>query len=425
MSTIKLELESGIATPEEKDSYSTPDADAAPPAPPPPGELLTGLSSGGPDLDFLLDEANLAMLPASPDLDDDVADLVAAAGPASAAAGPAYGRGTPPRPEGACPFCTRHDHTAAAADNTAREVGRNKRRQAPRKENPLALWNAKHGYAGPPYCKACSESFRSHLLRAKGKNKPRSGCSRANPCDACCKILAQFDRSPAVVFEQYDTGGKAGGKVGGGAAQAKRPFDATAPTGGAMAAAAQLAAEPKRARPTAAPAAPGASQLAGAPGVPAASQLDELLCRAIELTGSATAASAYLAHNAERLETFAATHQGPTSTVAHMLGELPHALQVLTGMGGEAAQAVSKKLGWVGYSEVGNSLRPRAAAAPAVLAGGKALEVTVEGMEASGSCSGLRATIVTSTVAVMGLCVGALWLGRAGAKKAGARHAEE
>ena len=71
MSTIKLELESGIATPEEKDSYSTPDADAAPPAPPPPGELLTGLSSGGPDLDFLLDEANLAMLPASPDLDDD------------------------------------------------------------------------------------------------------------------------------------------------------------------------------------------------------------------------------------------------------------------------------------------------------------------------------------------------------------------
>ena len=414
MSTIKLELESGIATPEEKDSYSTPDADAAPPAPPPPGELLTGLSSGGPDLDFLLDEANLAMLPASPDLDDDAAGLVAAAGPASAA-------GTPPRPEGACPFCTRHDHTAAAADNTAREVGRNKRRQAPRKENPLALWNAKHGYAGPPYCKACSESFRSHLLRAKGKNKPRSGCSRANPCDACSKILAQFDRSPAVVFEQYDTGGKAGG----GAAQAKRPFDATAPAGGAMAAAAQLAAEPKRARPTAAPAAPGASQLAGAPGVPAASQLDELLCRAIELTGSATAASAYLAHNAERLETFAATHQGPTSTVAHMLGELPHALQVLTGMGGEAAQAVSKKLGWVGYSEVGNSLRPRADAAPAVLAGGKALEVTVEGMEASGGGSGLRATIVTSTVAVMGLCVGALWLGRGGAKKASVRHAEE
>ena len=93
--------------------------------------------------------------------------------------------------------------------------------------------------------------------------------------------------------------------------------------------------------------------------------------------------------------------------------------------GGEAAQAVSKKLGWVGYSEVGNSLRPRADAAPAVLAGGKALEVTVEGMEASGSGSGLRATIVTSTVAVMGLCVGALWLGRGGAKKASVRHAEE
>ena len=46
-------------------------------------------------------------------------------------------------------------------------------------------------------------------------------------------------------------------------------------------------------------------------------------------------------------------------------------------------------------------------------------------MEASGGGSGLRATIVTSTVAVMGLCVGALWLGRGGAKKAGARHAEE
>ena len=34
-----------------------------------------------------------------------------------------------------------------------------------RKENRLAAWYAKYGYSGPPYCKACAESFNSHLLK--------------------------------------------------------------------------------------------------------------------------------------------------------------------------------------------------------------------------------------------------------------------
>ena len=93
-----------------------------------------------------------------------------------------------------------------------------------------AMWNAKHGYVGRPYCKACSESFRSHLL--KPGRTARNGCCRdavrrpviphdscnfcsclhglteergsSQPCSHCAKILAGFDRSAPQVFAEVD-----------------------------------------------------------------------------------------------------------------------------------------------------------------------------------------------------------------------------
>ncbi len=81
--------------------------------------------------------------------------------------------------------------------------GRYQAREKSRSSNPLRPWNQKHGYTGPAYCKACSESFRSHLLRS-GRN-PRNGCSRIQPCADCSKILSHFaGLTPTQVFARYD-----------------------------------------------------------------------------------------------------------------------------------------------------------------------------------------------------------------------------
>ena len=60
---------------------------------------------------------------------------------------------------------------------------------------------AKYGYCGADYCKACSESFRSHLFRT---GAAQNGCRREAPCDHCGKILAQFDCSVAQIFERVE-----------------------------------------------------------------------------------------------------------------------------------------------------------------------------------------------------------------------------
>ncbi len=62
---------------------------------------------------------------------------------------------------------------------------------------------AKYGYTGVMYCKACSESFRSHLTRTQ--TRALNGCSRADPCDHCSKVLAEFDCSRETVFHRFDT----------------------------------------------------------------------------------------------------------------------------------------------------------------------------------------------------------------------------
>ena len=55
-------------------------------------------------------------------------------------------------------------------------------------------FSRRHGYRGPLYCKSCSESFRSHLLIGRHA-KPRSGCTRAQPCNHCSKVRAAWRSS--------------------------------------------------------------------------------------------------------------------------------------------------------------------------------------------------------------------------------------
>lgn len=61
---------------------------------------------------------------------------------------------------------------------------------------------AKYGYTGVLYCKACSESFRSHLTRTQ--TRALNGCSRVDPCDHCIKVLSEFNCSREQVFERFD-----------------------------------------------------------------------------------------------------------------------------------------------------------------------------------------------------------------------------
>jgi hypothetical protein len=88
----------------------------------------------------------------------------------------------------ACPHCSRTIHQGKSVHS--------------RKDNSLGMWNSKLGYAGPPYCRACSDSFRSHLLRHT--DRPLARCSRATPCDACICILVHFTCTPEQLFAQYD-----------------------------------------------------------------------------------------------------------------------------------------------------------------------------------------------------------------------------
>ena len=123
-----------------------------------------------------------------------------------------------PRPEGMkspgeCPHCLRSAYCeltdapteggALVGGGSGVKAGRCKARDNPRKDNRLGMWYRKYGYDGDPYCKACSESFKSHLVQQK--TRPRCGCTRAQPCADCAKVLAGFGtKTPKQVFQKFD-----------------------------------------------------------------------------------------------------------------------------------------------------------------------------------------------------------------------------
>jgi hypothetical protein len=112
---------------------------------------------------------------------------------------------------GVCPLCSRaaycdlQDAAHLNLDTTTPldGKGRCKARDKPRKDNRLGLWYRKYGYDGLPYCKGCSESFKSHLIQQK--TRPRCGCVRTAPCVDCTKVLSGFSgMSHSDVFDKFD-----------------------------------------------------------------------------------------------------------------------------------------------------------------------------------------------------------------------------
>ena len=79
------------------------------------------------------------------------------------------------RPE--CPFCASRPRAP-----------QNKHKVLETNDAKLNRFMLKHGYAGPKYCNRCHAVFRLHVINQKVK-----GCSRQQPCDFCCNVLANFD----------------------------------------------------------------------------------------------------------------------------------------------------------------------------------------------------------------------------------------
>ena len=100
-------------------------------------------------------------------------------------------------PPAECPICP-----AAAAEP------KNERRKKTRKSNQIRAWYSAYGYAGPPYCKRCSEAFNNHLLHGNVKRN-RAGCSREQPCAPCSRILAHV-ADPKQLFASLEQ--RRGGK---------------------------------------------------------------------------------------------------------------------------------------------------------------------------------------------------------------------
>jgi hypothetical protein len=110
----------------------------------------------------------------------------------SARAKPTPAKDSPPRVRAhakdqdslVCPFCESQANAALEGK------GHNRQRKYPRKTNKKQYWYKRFGYAGPAYCKRCSEIINNHLLRQTAKNYNRAGCSRAKPCSHCTQVLS-------------------------------------------------------------------------------------------------------------------------------------------------------------------------------------------------------------------------------------------
>ncbi len=108
-----------------------------------------------------------------------------------------------------CPYCAGAVIIAGEAapeldpQSKKRRFARYRPRVSARKDNRLAAWYVKYGYAGPPYCKGCSESFNSHLLRQNAQ-AARGSCARENPCGPCKAILGHFSVDADQVYRKFD-----------------------------------------------------------------------------------------------------------------------------------------------------------------------------------------------------------------------------
>ena len=97
-----------------------------------------------------------------------------------------------------CPFCAASPEVAiqfgeCGEDADSKRRSRRERKQ-PRANFKLGQWWKGFGYSGPRYCQRCSEVFRDHLIRQQSNS---AGCTRAEPCNDCGKVLAQFkDKDP-------------------------------------------------------------------------------------------------------------------------------------------------------------------------------------------------------------------------------------
>ncbi len=113
---------------------------------------------------------------------------------------------------GTCPFCLAEVKNSCEAPEQdarsppARQPGRFARyapRTNARKSYRLTLYYCKFGYQGPRYCRACAESFNSHLLRQAVRSQ-RAACTRSDPCEQCTMILRHFDTPKEELFEEVD-----------------------------------------------------------------------------------------------------------------------------------------------------------------------------------------------------------------------------
>ena len=115
------------------------------------------------------------------------------------------GRAAYVRPGGdgasACPLCRRTDHGG------------------------LGVFWKTFGYAGPPYCTACSTSFRNHIIRRRGGI--RTGCSRESPCLDCERVLSHFGNRE-MALERMGSGAAAAAAAVGQAKASRAQEDAAA-----------------------------------------------------------------------------------------------------------------------------------------------------------------------------------------------------
>ena len=123
-----------------------------------------------------------------------------------------------PPPEPAklcCPYCNasviRRGESGVGKRPVVNRFAQYLPRSEVRKENRLAAWYAKYGYSGPPYCKACAESFNSHLLKQAVRSS-RAKCTRDQPCDRCTCILDGFKIQPQELFATVDAQRKSSAK---------------------------------------------------------------------------------------------------------------------------------------------------------------------------------------------------------------------